>query len=78
MAKGLRLRFLGIQFLHSLDRRNVNGNYSLTNVHWATPKEQANNMRSSAWNDISYRKALRGKIEINGVYYDKQGRLRTA
>jgi hypothetical protein len=32
---------------HSIDRIDVNGNYSVGNVRWATPKEQRLNQRRS-------------------------------
>lgn len=33
--------------LHTLERKNNNGNYTPKNVVWATKKEQANNMRKN-------------------------------
>jgi hypothetical protein len=32
---------------HSLERRDVNGNYEPSNCYWATPEEQYNNLRRS-------------------------------
>ena len=32
---------------HSIERRDVNGNYTLSNCYWGTDEEQANNKRTS-------------------------------
>lgn len=34
---------------HTLDRREVNGNYDKSNCRWATPTEQANNKRNNVF-----------------------------
>lgn len=46
---------------HSLDRINVNGNYEITNVRWATSRQQATNKRNS--------RSVTGRL--TGVYQDK-------
>lgn len=38
--------------MHSLDRINVNGNYTPGNLRWATREEQAQNMRASTKKEI--------------------------
>lgn len=37
---------------HSVERRDVNGDYTLDNCYWATPAEQARNKRGSKWKRI--------------------------
>jgi hypothetical protein len=34
---------------HTLDRKNVNGNYTPKNCRWATPRQQSNNTRRTRW-----------------------------
>ena len=57
-ARGIKVEFTSFrQFLaevgprpstlHSIDRKNSNGNYAPSNVRWATAREQANNMRTN-------------------------------
>ena len=66
---------------HSIDRIDVNGNYSSENCKWSTVSEQASNKRNSwtdieikmlldYYNDIKYRKDIRNKFEhIKNLLY---------
>jgi hypothetical protein len=37
---------------HTLDRKDVNGNYELENCHWATRKEQGRNIRAAVYVEV--------------------------
>lgn len=58
---------------HTLDRINVNGNYSPENCKWSTPKQQAGNRRFPTQMEVEL-KALREKLRL---YLEKYGPLET-
>lgn len=63
---------------HSLDRRNIDGNYDAINCRWATATQQARNTSRTRW--VTYlgrRISLAEACELSGVPY-KQAQERLA
>ena len=57
---------------HSLDRKNVDGNYTPKNCHWATAKEQGRNKQKTIYAELNGRtKSLLEWCEIYNVAYDR-------
>lgn len=56
---------------HSIERKDVNGNYEPGNVVWATAKEQQRNKRNTRWIELNgERKSLAEWCELHGANYD--------
>lgn len=52
----------------TLERRNNNGNYELSNCYWATPKQQSNNTRKTLFLEFNgERKSLGTWAEEKGI-----------
>lgn len=55
----------------TLERKEVNGNYSASNCTWATPKEQSNNKRNTIYIFLDGNKVkLNEECERRGLKYD--------
>ena len=60
---------------HSIDRINVNGNYTPSNCRWATKKEQQRNQRTNRWFEYKGIKlilsdwAKKLKVDKASIYY---------